>query len=274
MSQDDIRFIGMDIHKDYVMVAGVNRDQEIILTPRRVDTKQLGNWAAVHLMSTDHVVMEATTNVWALHDLVAPHVEAVTVVHPFHVKVIAMSLVKTDKRDTLALAKLLAAKLAPAIWIPPIHVRELRSLITHRHHLIKQRTSAKNRLQGVIFRNNLPNPDGDPVAQKNRQWWQQQPLRSVERLRVQQDLHMIDFLSRQVKEVEQQLSQLSVSSHWNTQTPFLIQMAGIGLTSAMTILSAIGDIQRFDCAENLVGYAGLACFGTHISYGWYHQTRT
>lgn len=55
---------------------------------------------------------------------------------------------------------------------------------------------------------------------------------------------MIDFLSRQVKGVEQQLSQLSVSSHGNMQTPFLIQMAGIGMTSAMTILSAIGDIHR------------------------------
>ena len=39
MSQKDMRFIGMDIHKDYEMVAGVNRDQEIILTPHRVGTK-------------------------------------------------------------------------------------------------------------------------------------------------------------------------------------------------------------------------------------------
>ena len=112
--------------------------------------------------------MEATTNVWALYDLVAPHVDEVTVVHPFHVKVIATSLVKTDKRGTLALAKLSAAKLAPGIWIPPIH--ELRPLITHRQHLIKQRTAAKNRLQGVIFRNNPYAQLSDCVFSKIYTW--------------------------------------------------------------------------------------------------------
>ena len=34
-------------------------------------------------------------------------------------------------------------------------------------------------------------------------------------------------------------------------------MPGIAMISAMTILSAIGDISRFDSAKKLVGYAGL-----------------
>lgn len=257
MSQDTTRFIGMDIHKQYVMVGGVTHDHQVVLLPRRVSTKQLAKWAAAHLLPTDRVVMEATTNVWVLHDLVAPHVAEVTVVHPFHVKVIAASLVKTDKRDTLALAKLLAAKLAPTIWIPPTYVRELRSLIVHRQHLIKQRTMAKNRLQGVIFRHNLPTPEGDPYAPSNRDWWGTQPLSAVEQLRVQQDLQTIDFLSHQLNAVDQELAQLSLSSHWAPLTPFLIQLPGIALISAMTILSAIGDIHRFETPDKLVGYAGL-----------------
>jgi hypothetical protein len=39
--------------------------------------------------------------------------------------------------------------------------------------------------------------------------------------------------------------------------PYLIQLPGIGLLTAMTILSAIGDIERFPSAKKLVGYAGL-----------------
>lgn len=39
--------------------------------------------------------------------------------------------------------------------------------------------------------------------------------------------------------------------------PLLAQLPGIGLVAAMTLLGAIGDIQRFPTATQLVGYAGL-----------------
>jgi transposase len=39
--------------------------------------------------------------------------------------------------------------------------------------------------------------------------------------------------------------------------PYLLQLPGIGLITAMTILSAIGQIERFPTAKKLVGYAGL-----------------
>ncbi len=39
--------------------------------------------------------------------------------------------------------------------------------------------------------------------------------------------------------------------------PLLIQVAGIGLVGAMTILSAIGPIERFPSERHLVGYSGL-----------------
>jgi transposase len=46
--------------------------------------------------------------------------------------------------------------------------------------------------------------------------------------------------------------------------PYLVQLPGIALLSAMTILGAIGDITRFACAKKLVGYAGLGA-GVHDS---------
>lgn len=165
---EPVRYIGLDIHKHFVMRAAVDEQQQMSLSPRRIGTKQLASWASTHLLPTDQLIMEATTNVWVLHDLLRPHVASVTAVHPFHVKIITASFVKTDKRDALALAKLLVTRLAPAIWIPPQHVRELRSLVTHRKHLMKQCTATKNRLQGVIFRYNLTAPQGDLYARTNR----------------------------------------------------------------------------------------------------------
>jgi transposase len=39
--------------------------------------------------------------------------------------------------------------------------------------------------------------------------------------------------------------------------PLLIQLPGIGLITAMTLLAAIGDIARFPTAKKLVGYSGI-----------------
>lgn len=255
------RYIGMDIHKHFVMVVGIDEDHQVVLTPRRVSTKQLGNWTSIHLVATDRVIMEATTNVWVLHDLVHPFVNSVTVVHPFHVKIITASFVKTDKKDALALAKLLETKLAPAIWIPPQHVRELRSLIVHRKHLVKHRTAAKNRLQGTIFRYNLTPPQGDLYSQANRYWWAELVLSGVEQLRIRQDLQAIDFFTQQLQDTEALIAQLSLEDKWIEGMVCVMQLPGIALVSGMTILSAIGDIKRFAVAKKLSGYAGL---GTRV----------
>ena len=64
-------------------------------------------------------MLEASSNAWLLHDQLAPLVASVTVAHPLGVKLIAPARVKTDGRDTIKLARLLAANLIPAVWAPP-----------------------------------------------------------------------------------------------------------------------------------------------------------
>ncbi len=44
---------------------------------------------------------------------------------------------------------------------------------------------------------------------------------------------------------------------WVKQVPFLVQLPGLGVLSALRLLAAIGDITRFPSAKHLVGYAGL-----------------
>jgi transposase len=156
MREAEPRFVGLDLHRHDVMVGAVDTHQTIILPPQRVTLRRFAQWAARHLRPTDQVAIEATTNTWALYDLLEPHVAKVVVAHPHQVRLIASAKVKHDKRDALILAHLLAANLLPEVWVPPPHVRQLRSLIVHRHHLTTQRRMAKNRLRGVLFRFNLP----------------------------------------------------------------------------------------------------------------------
>jgi transposase len=257
MREAEPRFVGLDRHRHDVMVGAVDAQQTIVLTPQRVTLRRFAQWVPRHLRPTDQVAIEATTNTWALYDLLEPQVAKIVVAHPQQVRLIASAQVKHDKRDALILAQLLAANLLPEVWVPPPHVRQLRSLIVHRQHLAKQQRMAKNRLRGVLFRFNLPTPPGDVASPDNRVWWQNVSLNRVEQLRVQHDLGTLDHLAEQIKEVNASLAQLSVCIPWSEDVPFLLQMSGIGLVSAMTILSAIGDVRRFPTAKHVVGYAGL-----------------
>ena len=69
------------------------------------------DWAPTHLCSSDHIVLEATTNAWHLYDQLVPLVASVQVANPSLVKAISSAKVKTDARDTLMLARLLAGGL-------------------------------------------------------------------------------------------------------------------------------------------------------------------
>lgn len=278
MSDAEQRFIALDLHKSYVMVGGVNKDLDEVLKPCRVLMAKLDGWVAEHLKSTDIVVIEAGANTWYVYDLIAPYVERVVVANAHAVKLIGSSLVKTDKRDVLNLARLLAAGLIPEVWVPPKHVRDLRTLILHRRYLVKRRTAAKNRLHNLLMAQHVTPPDGDPFAAQSRAWWNTLALSRIEHLRAEHDLQIVGLCSSMIGEAEAELARLSVSEPWADQTAFLIQLPGIALVNAMTILSAIGDIERFPTAKKLVGYSELgarvrASGTTHRSGGITKQGR-
>jgi len=251
------RFVGIDLHKDYVMIGAVDAQQQIVLSPRRCRLFEVEQWRAKYLLATDAVVLEATSNAWTLYDQLVPHVCSVTVAHPLLVKLITAARVKTDSQDTLKLARLLAAGLIPAVWVPPLVGRELRGLVAHRRRLVNLRTQARNRLHAVLHRHSLPPPDGGLFAQKQRAWWGSLPLSPTEHLRARQDLALLDHLAPQLAEVERELLRLSTTPPWADQVPFLVQLPGVGVLTAMVLLSAIGEIERFPSAKHLVGYSGL-----------------
>ena len=149
------RYIGLDIHKHYCVVAGVDRDGRVVLQAVRVEHADLEGWLKKNLRASDHVVFESTTNAWHVYDLLEPLVERVVVANPIKVKQIAQARVKTDVRDTLILARLLAANLVPDVWVPPAHVREMRQLLSQRRQLVETHTQILNRMHSVAHRHHL-----------------------------------------------------------------------------------------------------------------------
>jgi transposase len=170
------RFIGLDIHKHYLVAVGVDAQQTHVFGPQRVPYPRLAAWIQRHLTATDAVVLETTANAFQIHDELQPHVQSVTVVYPPHIALVTRVPVKTDTKAALALAQLLAAGLLVGIWVPPAAVRDLRALVAQRVNMRRLATQARNRLHAVLHRARLTSPPAGLFSAAQRRWWHQLPV--------------------------------------------------------------------------------------------------
>ena len=219
------------------------------------------NGQAANLREGDAVVIETTTNVWDIYDIVAPLVTRTVVAHAGAVRQIAEARVKTDKEDVKRLIRLLIADIVPEVWVPPVEVRELRGVISYRNRLVKMGTMVRNRLQSLLHRHNILLPKGKLL---DASWWQEQKMSTLEKMQIQQELAMLEELDRHKREVDMELGRQCLREPWGKQAVRLLQLPGFGVVMTMIVLSAIGDIHRFESAKQLVGYAGLGA-GVHDS---------
>jgi transposase len=173
------------------------------------------------------------------------------------VPLVTNAQVKTDKKAALALSQLHAAGMLTSVWIPPHPVRDLRALIAHREKMVRLSTIAKNRMHALLMRKHLILPK-KPFAPEQCTWWENLPLSVTEAFLVHSDLDTLEFAQNQLAKVEACLQQQSAQDE---RIPFLIQLPGVAMLTAIRILAAIGDIRRFPSAKKLVGYAGL---GTRV----------
>ena len=181
--------------------------------------------------------------------------------HAGAVRQIAEARVKTDKEDVKRLIRLLIADIVPEVWVPPTHVRELRGIISYRQRLVKTGTMIRNRLHSLLHRHNLMLPE-EGLA--NQAWWDQQAISALEKIQIHQEIAMLEQIEKHKTEVDNELGRQGLGDVWGKQALRLMQLSGIGVIVAMTVLSAIGDITRFESANKLVGYSGLGA-GVHDS---------
>jgi len=252
------RYIGLDVHKHYLIAVGVDEDLNVVLPARRVELTHLETWMKKNLSRQDEVVLEMTTNTWQLYDEMCEYAGTVVVVHPPHVALITRSQVMNDKIAASILARLLAKGLLVGIWVPPQEIRELRGLVTQRKKMTGLATQAKNRLHAVLQRHHLVPPGGNPFHESQQNWWLALPLGRLEKVNVQSDLETLRFAQVQQMRLTSMMEEIA---NQQEQITSMLQLSGFGVVTAVTVWAAIGNIQRFEDPQHLVGYAGL---GTRV----------
>ena len=251
------RYVALDIHKHYCVVAGVNRDGQVVLQPVRVEHADLEGWLKKSLQARDHVVIESTTNAWHVYDLLEPLAERVVVANPIKVKQIATARVKTDIRDTLILARLLAANLVPAVWVPPMHVRQMRQLLSQRRQLVETHTQILNRMHSVAHRHHLKHDRGKRFNEQNTGWQRDVKLSQIEQFQLSLEMENRAYIEKQIERISQEVTKLCHQKPWSEGMLYVMQLPGFGVITAMTVLAAIGEIERFETPKKLASYSGL-----------------
>jgi len=251
------RYLALDIHKHYSVVAGVNFEGQMVVEPVRIEHADLEGWLKKYIQPTDYVVIESTTNAWHIYDLLEPLAEKVVVANPIKVKQIAQARVKTDIRDTLILARLLAANMVPVIWVPPAHVRNLRYLLSQRRHLVGMHTQTVNRMHSVAHRHHLNHPKGKRFNERNTKWQRDNVLSDSEKFQLELDMNTKIHLAEQTEKITEKLRGMSHQKPWVESMMYLMQLPGFGVITGMTVLAAIGEIRRFETPGHLASYSGL-----------------
>lgn len=194
------RYIGLDVHKHYLIALGVDEELNVVLPARRVELSFFETWMKKTLTKQDAVVLEMSTNTWQIHDELVEYAGSVLVVHPPHVALIARAQVMNDKIAASILARLLAKGLLAGIWVPPQDIRELRDSMAQRKKMTELATQAKKRLHAVLQRHHLLPLEGNPFHESHQDWWLGLTLGKLERLNLQSDLETLRFAQRQQAE--------------------------------------------------------------------------
>jgi transposase len=179
-----------------------------------------------------------TTNTYLFYGTLRPSVGSIIAVHPANVRLITGVKVKIDKNAALTLAKLHAAGLLEAVWIPPVEVRELRAVIAQRAKMVRMATQAKNRLSSLLIRIQRERPE-QPFDSEQRVWWEGLPLSPIEKSILRFNLDTLEFAEKQIRLIEESLREEAAR---DTRVPLLVQLPGIAMLNAITLLAAIGPM--------------------------------
>lgn len=249
-----MRFIALDVHRDFCEVA--ISDGGRARSAGRIDTTpQALQLFAGSLAPTDRVVLESTGNALAIARILESHVAEVVVANPMQVRAICHAKVKNDRFDARTLAELLAVDLIPRVWISDERTRALRRLTSRRAQLVRQRTRVKNEVSAVLVRNLKGRPPAsDLFGKRGRQWLAELELPADEHDTLAACLRQIDFLDTEIAGVDEHLAKHALAS---AAIKRLMTIPGIDVTTAATLIAAVGDIRRFESAKRLVGYLGL-----------------
>ena len=300
------RCAGLDVHlKSVVACVRIVDGDKVTEEVRTFETTTSGLFALSGWLAESgctHVAMEATGVYWRpVWHVLEPSFQLV-LANAAHIKNVPGR--KTDVKDAVWIADLLAHGLIRGSFVPPTPVQDLRALMRTRKQLVREIARNTQRIQKTLedaniklasFVSDILGKSGramlDAIVAGQRDPEQLAELADsrlkvpraqlVEALRgnvrdhhtflIKMHLDQVDALRKAVRELEARVGEQLDPFRKNIE--ILITIPGVSETAARVILSEIGaDMSRFKTDAHLVSWAGL-CPQSDESAGKRRSTR-
>jgi len=256
------KFVGLDVHKETiaVSVAEANGGEvrylgEIANTPEAVDklVKQLRKGGANLFFC-----YEAGPCGYGIHRQLTDLGWDCQVVAPSLIPKKAGDRVKTDRRDSLMLARLHRAGELTAVWVPDGAQEALRDLTRAREDMKHLQRQAKQRLLAFLLRHGKRYDGKSNWTQAHYRWMGEVKFdHPVQQIVFQEYVDTVKAMTKRVEALDKQIESAAAGSVFWPVIEGLMALRGVNLLTATTIVAEIGDLRRFASAPQLMAYLGV-----------------
>jgi transposase len=175
---------------------------------------------------------------------------------------------KSDKVDAVRLGLALQAGLLEGVYIPSKILEADRQLVRTNNRFTSDLTRCKNRIKGLLHYLGISIPDrfaknnwGNPFVE----WLKKLPIQEEQTRKVLDfQISMIEHIRKQKAELTKQIRALLNEPRYEEISKLLHSVPGVGQLTAATLITEIGDMNRFSCAEKLNSFVGF-CPTSHSS---------
>lgn len=248
-----MRIIGCDLHARQQTIAMLDTDTgEVVEKTLKHEAEKVREFYST-LPGPVQVGIEATGSMhWFLELLEELGIDR-QVGHPAKIRAAEPRRQKHDRRDAALLLKLQVENRFPSIWMPSTELRDLRTLLTHRHQWVRMRTRVQNALQGMALSRGL---------RRGKTLWSQAGQHAIASLPLPPNAaHRRAELQGLYRELNEQIDGLDKRvSDQAWQRPGakrLMTHPGVGPVTALATDVFLGDPARFDDGKALVSYVGM-----------------
>lgn len=250
-------FVGLDYHDEQVQVCVLDASGKIMAN-RSVanDAAQIDRLVRRH-GEVVGAAIEACCGAADLAEGLATQQQwPIKMAHPGYVARLKQSPDKTDFGDARLLADLERVGYVPKVWLAPEATRQLRRLVRYRQQLVDRRTKTKLRMRALLRENRLrPTLECNAWTKAWLGWLAATTeLGEDDRWIMNQHLAELKHLLDQVRQTEKRLKQHAENDPLVVQ---LMQLAGVGLITAMTLRAEIGRFDRFANGKQLARFCGV-----------------
>ena len=256
------KFVGLDVHKETIAVSVAEPDGGEVRYLGEVPNTPDAIVKLIKRLRKEGVKLsfcyEAGPCGYGLHRQLRDLGQDCQVVAPSLIPKKPGDRVKTDRRDSLNLARLHRAGELTAVWVPDGAQEALRDLTRAREDMKHLQRQTKQRLLGFLLRHGKRFGGKDNWTQAHFRWMEEVKFEQpVQQIVFQEYVDSVQAMTRRVAAFDEQMESAARDSVFWPVIEGLMALRGVKLITATTIVAEIGDLQRFATAPQLMANLGV-----------------